>query len=341
MVTRKDVAMRAKVSPALVSYVINSSNYVSKEKRDAVLKAMKELNYIPNRTARGLSKNKTYQIAVLRGSVLNDMFNDLLYSMESLAYAKGYTVSLITVIQDGNMRAQDSFVDDLIGRRFDAIFVANSSMDEGQINRLTSYGAAVLLYNTRDYQGLGKTIACLAPDYRSGLQTLVERVIGLGHRRIAFIPNLFYPHTHARSNHRYDGFVKAHEVRGLPMQPEYICPMASTIEELLEEVRKLFDTRHTPLPPTALYTDESVVAGLILKELRSMGKRVPEDVSLVTSSASTISRILTPSLTSVGVEPHLLAEKAVNMMVDLIRGKQPNSCLIPMTLYPGESLTQA
>ena len=47
-VTRNDVAKLAGVSPAVVSYVINDSNYVSQEKREAVLKAVKELEYTPN-----------------------------------------------------------------------------------------------------------------------------------------------------------------------------------------------------------------------------------------------------------------------------------------------------
>lgn len=58
MYTLKDVAARAGVSPTIVSYVLNNSNYVSAEKRAAVLKAVKELNYHINCNARGLRKKK-------------------------------------------------------------------------------------------------------------------------------------------------------------------------------------------------------------------------------------------------------------------------------------------
>ena len=67
MVTRNDVAKLAKVSPAVVSYVINNSNYVSAEKRKAVLAAIEELNYIPNQNAKNLRQGKTHMIAVIRG----------------------------------------------------------------------------------------------------------------------------------------------------------------------------------------------------------------------------------------------------------------------------------
>ena len=57
-VTRNDVAKLAGVSPAVVSYVINDSNYVSQEKREAVLKAVKELEYTPNVFAKSLRTNR-------------------------------------------------------------------------------------------------------------------------------------------------------------------------------------------------------------------------------------------------------------------------------------------
>ena len=59
MHTQKDVAKRAGVSQAIVSYVLNGSNYVGKEKRAAVLKAIEELDYHPNYTAKSLKTKKT------------------------------------------------------------------------------------------------------------------------------------------------------------------------------------------------------------------------------------------------------------------------------------------
>jgi DNA-binding LacI/PurR family transcriptional regulator len=339
MVTRNDVAKRAKVSPGVVSYVINDSNYVSEEKKRAVLKAIRELNYIPNGTARSLKKNKTFQIAVLRGSVLNDMFNDLLYYMEGIAYDKSYAVSLITVKRDSNMMAADAFIDDLIRRRYDAIFVANSSLQDEQINRLISYGIPVLLYNTRDYLNLDKNVRCLAPDYRKGVQCLIEMLIDCGHERIGFIPNMFYPNMCERTNHRFDGYVRAFESKGISVDGQYVSGLniPNTLEFILDEVKDMF-THSKKNRPTALYADESIVLGTILKQLQDMGLRVPQDVSLVGSSASTISRLLTPRITSVGLKPEVLAQKAVDMMMELVAGQYPENCLMEMQMFKGESV---
>jgi DNA-binding LacI/PurR family transcriptional regulator len=322
-----------------VSYVINGTNYVSEEKKKAVLKAIRELKYIPNGTARNLKKNKTFQIAVLRGSVLNDMFNDLLYSMEGIAYDKGYTVSLITVKRGSDMMASDAFVDELIRRRYDVIFVANSSLQDEQINRFVSYGIPVLLYNTRDYFTLDESVRCLAPNYRKGVQGLIEMLIDCGHERIGFIPNMLYPNMCERSNHRFDGYARAFESRGINLDERYVSghSVANTLESVIGEVKEMFNSSPESRP-TALYADESIVVGTILKQLQDMGLRVPQDVSLVGSSASTISRLLTPRITSVGLKPELLAQKAVDMMMELTAGRHPENSLMEMQLFQGESV---
>ncbi len=338
MITRDDVARLANVSPAVVSYVLNSSNYVSKEKREAVLKAVEELKYIPNQTARSLKQNKTYQIAILRGSALNDMFNDLLYEMEGLAYEKGYTVSLMTIIRDNDLIAKESYIDTLISRKFDAIYVANSSLAEKQINRLVSAGVPVLLYTTRDYIGLDENIRFLAPDYRNGVYQLIDMLIRLGHSRIAFIPNPLYPSVSEISNHRLDGYLKAFKSNGLEVHPEYICSENDTIAQVLNNIDHLFDWKTFKHPPTAIYVDESVIAGSILQHLRHIGKAVPEDVSLVSSSDSTIATLLQPRLTAVGLNPRLLAEKAIAMLLELMDGNYPESCLMKMDLRWRESV---
>lgn len=342
MVTRNDVAKRANVSTAVVSYVLNNTNYVSREKREAVLRAMEELNYIPNRTARSLRKNKTYQMAVLRGNTHNDMFNDLLFNMEGLACERGYIVSLITVIRGEDMMARDFFVDDLISRRFDAIFVANSSLSEAQVNKLVSYGIAVLLYTTRDYFGLDKRIRCLAPDYRKGLKRIIDRLIDYGHTKIAFVPNMLYPNMLDRGNHRFDGYASALEARSIPLNPDYVCNISpNSIEEVLRSVDRLFDPREVKEPPTALYADESVVACSVIRHLQSKGIRVPEDVSVVSSSDSPLARMFTPRLTTLGIDSHALAAKAVNMMLDLMDEVFPEDTLMEMTLFERESAGRA
>ena len=87
--TRNDVAKLAGVSPAVVSYVINKTKFVSEEKTQAVLDAIKELNYQPNLYARSLKTNRSMQIAF----VCDNLRNDWLEIAEKKLDKLGYNVS--------------------------------------------------------------------------------------------------------------------------------------------------------------------------------------------------------------------------------------------------------
>ena len=73
-VTREDVARLANVSPTIVSYVLNNSNYVSQEKREKVLEAVRELNYIPNQLARGLRTSRSAQFIFVCDNIQAELF---------------------------------------------------------------------------------------------------------------------------------------------------------------------------------------------------------------------------------------------------------------------------
>lgn len=338
MVTRNDVAKLAKVSPAVVSYVLNSSNYVSEEKRKAVLAAVEALNYIPNQNAKNLKQNRTHMIAVIRGSQMNDMFNDLLYYIEGLANLRGYLVSLITVAKNDSYYATDEFVNMLISRRFDAIFVANSSLTEQQINRIASSGIKVLLYVTRTYWGLDRRVSCIVPNYKLAVKKIITRLIDAGHTRIALIPNLMYPGTlHTSDNHRFAGYLEAFAEHGLLIDMQYLPNSCQTMDDALLAVERMFRP-DAAAPPTAIYADETIIVASILKKLNSMGLRVPEDVSLVCSSNSTMATITTPQLTAVGFDPKRFAELSVQMLEELIDGLSARTREVDFDFYDRESV---
>lgn len=92
MVTRNEVARKAGVSVAVVSYVMNNKNNVKPETRNKVLKAMKELNYLPNPTARSLKTRKTHQLLVLVNYLGNPFEAGILLHLEEEARALGYSL---------------------------------------------------------------------------------------------------------------------------------------------------------------------------------------------------------------------------------------------------------
>ena len=141
-VTRNDVAKKAGVSQAVVSYVMNNSNYVSEQKRKAVLKAVEELNYTPNIFAKGLRTNRSSQIALV-GDTLQD---ELYGTLSSELFDQGYYPSLFF------SRKEDAFIGKLIEGRFDAMFMASNGFSAEQLNRIVDSGIPLILYQSRSYE---------------------------------------------------------------------------------------------------------------------------------------------------------------------------------------------
>jgi len=339
LVTRNDVARLANVSPSVVSYVVNNSNYVSAEKREAVLAAIEKLGYVPNQSAKNLRMGRTKMMAVVRGSQFDDMFNDLLYYMEGFAYEKDYHTALVTIIRDNEGYSTTQYVESLISRQYDAIFIANSSMTESQLNYLAKSGTKVLLYVTRDYKNLDPSISQITPYYRKGVKELVEKMIDLGHRRITLLPNLHYPNSFLSvSNHRFAGYLDALKEHSLPLQMELIPPYFNELSDIKDYLYTVFTKGPMSQAPTAIIANSVYAVNYMIKTLRGLGLRVPEDVSVAALTNSMLASLSTPAITTIGFEVEQVAKLAVDMIVNMIENNVSENRLIDLELTERESL---
>jgi len=84
MPTVQDVARRAGVSAASVSYVLNGTRYVSEELRERVLRAVRELDYEPNAAARTLRSNRSYTIGLILSDLRNPFFTETVRGIEAV-----------------------------------------------------------------------------------------------------------------------------------------------------------------------------------------------------------------------------------------------------------------
>ena len=181
-VTRNDVAKLAGVSPAVVSYVLNNSNYVSDEKRKAVLEAARVLNYSPNRFAQGLRTNRSFSIALIGDSLQSELFATLAVRLFNMDYYSSLFYA----------QRSDSFIRRIMSGRFDAVFMTSNGFSSQQLNRIVDGGTPVILYRSRDYEGLSARIVSMAPDFYDGVCQAMRHLVKRGHKKIAYIPPLHY-----------------------------------------------------------------------------------------------------------------------------------------------------
>src|SRR6202158_1773643 len=98
----EQVALRARVSTATVSRVLNNASVVKTSTRARVMKAIEELKYHPNLHARSLAGGKSRTIGVIVSNMENPFFFDIYKTVESQAHARGYEV----LVANTDYRAQ-------------------------------------------------------------------------------------------------------------------------------------------------------------------------------------------------------------------------------------------
>lgn len=325
-VTRNDVAKLAGVSPAVVSYVINQTKYVSEEKTQAVKKAIEELQYRPNLYARSLKTNRSMQIAF----VCDNLRNDWLEIAEKKFFDKGYFVSHC-YSRDG-----DDFIQMLIAGRFDGVFMLSNRYTASQLNKIAKAGIPVVLYKSREYSSLEPNIVAVAPDIYGGIVKTVNYLVFRGHERIMFIPPLRY-NMNMKKGFRERAYREALEANGLPYKEEYICWNTENTDVVLSNVFDLVFSRPKQERVTAIVTGTDYIAGIVMQYVRKLGMKIPEDLAVVGMDNTYITEIVSPQLTSVDFSKEEFSQKLVDTMLKLLNGERPEDQIIDVSLCVRES----
>ena len=331
MATRKDVAELAGVSPAVVSYVLNNSNYVAEEKRIAVLKAVKELNYHPSYLGRMLKSQKTENLGLICDDIRSELFAEITFFSEKYAYERGYSLFLCMSHQE------DAFLHRIVDHRLDGVFIGTSIYTTKQINMIAESGIPVVLYKAHDYEGLDKRVKCLRVDYEQAAFILTERLIGKGFEQIGFFP----PYRSkidslGESDYRYKGYLKALRKYGLETDPYLVSfqneDYALILKKAEQDCRRSLDKYGR----YALVAGNDYLAIHIMEHLKKCGLYDSEKVAIAgmdnTASASTV----TPSLTTVGFSKEDIGRVVIDLLTEE-KEREDYQKDIPVYLVEGQS----
>ena len=133
-ITITDIAKRANVSKSTVSRVINNTTPVHEEKREAVLKAMKELNFEPNIFARGLASGQSRTIGVMTQNIGTPFYDSIAQGILTRLTTSEYS----PIFADGRWKAEAGIVaaETLLGRMVDGLIIVGSRLTEQDLAAL-------------------------------------------------------------------------------------------------------------------------------------------------------------------------------------------------------------
>ena len=184
-VTISDVAKLAGVSTATVSHTINNTRYVSNETKEKVYRAIAELGYTPDASARSFRTGKKKIIGFIVPDIANKFFATMIESVEDYLSANGY--QLIIANTRENMEREETNIRLLTAGLVDGLLVASTMDDFQRFDSLIPAGFPVVLvdriFNTKKYSSV--CVSNFQPIYRS-----VCRLAGKGDRRIGITGGL-------------------------------------------------------------------------------------------------------------------------------------------------------
>jgi LacI family transcriptional regulator len=289
LTTIRDVAERAGVSCTTVSHVINKTRPVSKDTIQMVKEAIRALHYVPNSAARGLRRGQSRMIGVVNTMSIDPYFGEILSGIETEAMRSGFQViSSATGFEGGD---EADYIQGLASRGVEALILSPRSSDSELKESLARFEGPVLLAQRR-VKGLRADVF-LSRDYE-GTTEAMRHLIGLGHRRIALVGGQTYPGHAARERERAWG--EAMISIGAPPPDDYFAINDYSLKGTFEAVRGLLARGDRP-SALMFYSDLMAFAGIAAA--RSMGLRVPEDLSVIGYDDIELSAYADPPLTTV------------------------------------------
>lgn len=308
--TLKQIASELGVSISTVSKSLSDSPEISETTKQRVKEYAELRNYKPNALAQRLKNQKTNTIGVIIPNILNPFFAKVFSGVETEANKKGY--SIMTYISNESFQKEKKALELLSNGIVDGFILSVS--EESQQKNMTNHFQEVLK------QGLPITmfdrvldnIKCnkVVVDDKESCADAVSYLVSSGCKKIAFlscIDNLSVGQL------RYDGYINALKDHQLPIVANMII-RNNNEESFNQRLEKLLEEEHYD---SFLCADEHS-STYVMKRCIQLGKRIPEDISVIGFADGIWSRRMTPSLSTISQHGPEIGAAAAKLLIDQI-----------------------
>ncbi|MBU3021483.1 LacI family DNA-binding transcriptional regulator [Aestuariibacter sp. A3R04] len=316
MTTMRRVSEIAGVSKSTVSRALKNPEMVSKETRDRIYEAVREVGYKPNALAQHFNSGKSNTIVVLVTDITNAFYSRIIKGIELAAQPLGYSVLLGDACDDENRERM--YADMLHTSRADGLILLHHRFpfDADWLQTGTTKPiVSVCIPPVEPYN-----YPHIVIDNFAASREVALHLIKLGHRKIAAIAG---QDNGQITKDRLGGLKRVLQERGIAfnndwfIQGEYSKASGeNAVEQLMQQ-----DDR-----PTALYCFNDDIAIGAMKKLRSLGLRVPEDVSVVGFDNSEFGEYVDPPLTTVNQPALEMGKRGMEVLFGLMNGHVVDDC---------------
>ena len=299
-ITVTDLARAAGVSRSTVSLVLRNSPLVKRETGRRVEDAIDRLGYVYNRNAANLRRRTSDMVAMVINDLTNPFFAELAAGLEEALQAAGYVSLMANTGEDPERQRR---VMETMREHGAAGFILCPAMgtETRQVAAMTGWNTPVIQV-MRWLPGI--RLGAVVPDYALGVRMAAERLLRLGHRRIAFLGG---NEANVVTAERVRGYRAALDAAGIALDPRLIVPAAVNRGGGVDALRSVLILDK---PPTAALCFSDVVAFGVLDASAAAGLTVGRDFSVIGFDDIAGARHTLPPLTTIAVYPQELGRRS-------------------------------
>ncbi|TWB20385.1 LacI family transcriptional regulator [Nitrospirillum amazonense] len=327
-----DVARVSGVSIKTVSRVLNGEPYVNRATLDKVMKAIHDLGYHPNMSARTLAGKRSYLLGHLYGDPAGPYTMEIQVGLLNRCRARGYHL----LIEEIDYRGQDverrvrAVLDWL---RPDGVVLTAPITDEPRVLSVLTESGIPLVRVTAESGG--DTFSSVWIDERQAAAALTRHLLSLGHRRIGLIKG---PANHGATERRHRGYRDALAELGIAEDPDLIEQGAFTFPSALPCAERLLSL---PEPPTAIFACNDEMAAAVIVVAQARGLSLPDDLSVAGFDDCPIASMTWPPLTTVRQPMRKLGEEAADLLISRLMERPRGDATVPHRLVSHDLVVRA
>jgi LacI family repressor for deo operon, udp, cdd, tsx, nupC, and nupG len=305
----KDVAQLAGVSTATVSRALMNPEKVSPTTRKRVEDAVLESGYSPNSLARNLRRNESKTIVTIVPDICDPYFAEIIRGIEDAAVEHGYLVLLGDSGQQ--QRRENSFVNLVFTKQADGMLLLGTDLPF-DVSKSEQKNLPPMVMACEYAPEL--ELPTVHIDNLTSAFEVVNYLGQMGHKKIAEISG---PETAALCHFRHQGYLQALRRANVTMNPSYQIFGDFSFEAGAKALRQLYNL---PIPPTAIFCHNDMMAIGAIQEAKRLGWRVPQDLSVVGFDDIKFAQYCDPPLTTVAQPKYEIGRQAMLMMLEVLRG---------------------
>lgn len=303
MATIKDVAKKAGVSMATVSYVMNNDKRIRKETAEKVLRAAEELNYLPSGLARNFKKNKTNSVLVLVHNFGGPIYQQILEEIHTTLIDLDYKM----IVCSGELA--ESL---LLERQADGAIVLDTTVKPAILKKIAKKGFPVI--DLRMIYGNNSKIIVKPMDGFAPTYEVIKLAINSGFKKIGFMHGIKDSPDNIK---RYRGYLKALDDYNL----KSFCELNGKFREEFgyQAIKEYFEADNA-LPEVLFCANDEMAIGVI-NYLNEQNVQIPEEIKIIGFDNIEIGRYINPKLTTIDVNRAEWARNLAESIVSAIEDK--------------------